>query len=386
VTAERPTHERATDERVTAERVTAERATDERPTHERATHERSTPLAVEHRIRRCILRAMSRSAGLDALRAFACAMVVAFHLHTVAGVGFGPLDSFVDGGDSGVYVFFALSGYLLYRPFLREGATDLRAYAIKRAARILPGYFLALVALTLLTSNPLPAEHPLPFLAIASSYSIPLRSFMGSAWTLSAEVLFYVTLPLIATAARGREVRVLGELATFSMLAAIALRAALSSGNEWLVGSYPVVMYAFVPGMLLAVVEQKRPIGFRRLAAWPVAALGVALLALGTIAHAIPLALAPTIGGALLMGWLLQHRVPGARGLAFLGGMSYATYLWHKDLLIAFGPVGLVIALAGAAASWALLERPILAWAHRIAGTRTPAPAPEHLLPTTVGT
>jgi len=333
---------------------------------------------------------MSRSAGLDALRAFACAMVVAFHLRTVAGVGFGPLDPFVDGGDSGVYVFFALSGYLLYRPFLRDGGTDLRAYAIKRAARILPGYFLALVALTLLTRNPLPTEHPLPFLAIASSYSIPLRSFMGSAWTLSAEVLFYVTLPLIARVARGRELPVLGELAAFSMLAAVALRATLSAGNEWLIGSYPVVVYAFVPGMILAVVEQKRLSAFRRLAAWPVAGLGAALLVLGTIAHAVPLAMAPTVGGALLMSWLLQHRVPAARTLAFLGGMSYATYLWHKDLLIAFGPVGLVIALFGAAASWALLERPILAWAHRVARGRTvkPAPdepAPEHLLPTAIG-
>jgi len=329
---------------------------------------------------------MSRSAGLDALRAFACAMVVAFHLHTVAGVGFGPLDPFVDGGDSGVYVFFALSGYLLYRPFLRDGDTDLRAYAIKRAARILPGYFLALVALTLLTRNSLPVEHPLPFLTIASSYSIPLRSFMGSAWTLSAEVLFYVTLPLIARVARGRELLVLGELAAFSMVGAIALRATLSRGNEWLIGSYPVVVYAFVPGMMLAVIEQRRSGLFRGLAGWPVAAVGAALLALGMIAHALPLALAPTVGGALLMGWLLQHRVPAARSLAFLGGMSYATYLWHKDLLIAFGPLGLLIALVGAAASWALLERPILAWAHRVARSRPVEPAPEHLLPTSVGT
>jgi peptidoglycan/LPS O-acetylase OafA/YrhL len=333
-------------------------------------------------------------------------MVVAFHLRTVAGVGLGPLDPFVEGGDSGVYVFFALSGYLLYRPFLRDGDTDLRAYAIKRAARILPGYFLALVALTLLTRNPLPTEHPLPFLAIASSYSIQLRSFMGSAWTLSAEVLFYVSLPLIARLARGRELRVLGELAAFSMLGAVALRASLSAGNEWLIGSYPVVVYAFVPGMFLAVIEKTRPGAFRVLATWPIAIAGAMLLAIGTLEHTIPVAFAPTVGGALLMGWLLQHRVPAARTLAFLGGMSYATYLWHKDLLVAFGPVGLVIALVGAAASWALLERPILAWAHRVARGRTvepapgsapepapgsgpepvPEPAPEHLLPTAIGT
>ena len=104
------------------------------------------------------------------------------------------------------------------------------------------------------------------------------------------------------------------------MLAAVALRATLSAGNEWLIGSYLVVVYAFVPGMILAVIEQKRPAAFRRLAVWPVAALGAVLLALGTIAHVIPLAVAPDRRWRLLMGWLLQHRVPAARALAFLGG------------------------------------------------------------------
>ena len=40
------------------------------------------------------------------------------------------------------------------------------------------------------------------------------------------------------------------------------------------------------------------------------------------------------------MGWLLHHRVPGTRALAFLGGASYAMYLWHRDLMISFGVVG----------------------------------------------
>jgi peptidoglycan/LPS O-acetylase OafA/YrhL len=56
-----------------------------------------------------------------------------------------------------VYIFFALSGYLLYRPFLGR-AVDLRANAIKPAARILPGYNIALVGLALLS---LSAHHGL---------------------------------------------------------------------------------------------------------------------------------------------------------------------------------------------------------------------------------
>ena len=94
----------------------------------------------------------SRSSGLDGLRVFAALFVAAFHLKTVSGVSFGPLDPIVQGGDSGVYLFFALSGYLLYRPFVR-GPVDLTGFALKRAGRILPGYYVALVGLTILTGN-----------------------------------------------------------------------------------------------------------------------------------------------------------------------------------------------------------------------------------------
>src|SRR5215213_7788005 len=135
-----------------------------------------------------ILPAMPRHSGLDALRVLACALVIVFHAHTVAGVSFGPLDPFVAGGDTGVYLFFALSGYLLYRPFLTRDV-DLWSYGLKRAGRIVPGYFVALGCLTLLTRSPLPLESPLAYLTMSATYSIPLRGFLGSAWTLSAELL-----------------------------------------------------------------------------------------------------------------------------------------------------------------------------------------------------
>jgi peptidoglycan/LPS O-acetylase OafA/YrhL len=309
--------------------------------------------------------ASSRSAGLDALRAIACAMVVLFHLNVDVGVSFGPLDPFVGGGNIGIYIFFALSGYLLYRPFVRR-PVELGGYAVKRAARILPGYYLAVICLMALTHNSLPLKDPLPYLTLASSYDVQLRGFLGVAWTLSAELVFYLSLPFIARLINRHEVLGLTWLALGSMMCALSLSIFLSPTNEWLVGSFPTIFYAFVPGMVLAVVERTRPGLFARMTQWPFLVGGIVLVAFGALDHAAIIGWAAVIGAALLMGWLLHHRVPFAGTFAFLGGMSYAMYLWHRDLFLAFGVIGLPLALIGAAISWFLLERPVLHWAHRV--------------------
>jgi peptidoglycan/LPS O-acetylase OafA/YrhL len=314
-----------------------------------------------------------RTVGLDALRTIACLLVVVFHMRTLLVVDFGPLNPIVEGGMSGVFVFFALSGYLIYKPFVR-GGVDLRVYSIKRTARILPGYYVALVALAFLTSNPLPAEHPLPYLTITSSYDLPLREFMGISWTLSAEVLFYLLLPVTAKLVAGREILRLSVIGLASVVLALVHRLVLDDGNHWLLGSFPLVAYAFIPGMILAVIEVKHATLFRRLGGRLPMAVGLALVVIGCLHLADPLAIPTAAGTALVMAWLLQHRIPGARPLAFLGGASYAMYLWHRDLLIAFGVVGVLIATIGSMISWAFIERPILDWGHRIATRLRRAP------------
>lgn len=314
-----------------------------------------------------------RNAGLDLLRTLACALVVAFHMRTVLGVDFGPLNAFVQGGDSGVYIFFALSGYLLYRPFLR-GDVDLRVYGIKRLARLVPGYFVALIALAILTGSQLPIDNPLPYVSMTAPYNVALRGFLGNAWTLSAEILFYVTLPLIARVVAGAEIPRLAMLALVSVVANLVYFATFAPINAWLIGAFPIVFYAFVPGMLLAVIEVRDPGMFRKFASPLVAVGGVVAVVFQTLLHGeFPIALGPGVGAVLLIGWLASVKVPFARPLAFAGGMSYALYLWHKDLFLSFGVIGLLIAIGGAAASWALVERPVLEWAHS-AGARLRRP------------
>lgn len=312
-------------------------------------------------------RVTARNAGLDLLRTVACVLVVAFHMRTVLGVDFGPLNPFVQGGDSGVYIFFALSGYLLYRPFLR-GDVDLRIYGLKRAARLIPGYFVALVALAIITGSRLPVDHPLPYVSMTAPYNVALRGFLGNAWTLSAEILFYVSLPLIARYARGAEIPRLAILALVSVVANLVYAATFEPINAWFVGAFPIVFYAFVPGMLLAVIDVRDPALFRRFASPLVAVGGLVAVASQMLVHGgFPIALGPGVGAVLLIGWLASVKVPFARPLAFAGGASYALYLWHKDMFLSFGVVGLVVAIAGAAASWMLVERPMLNWAHAIA-------------------
>jgi len=318
-----------------------------------------------------------RSSGLDGLRAVAAVLVAAFHLHTVSGVSFGPLDPVIGGGDSGVWLFFALSGYLLYKPFV-QGPVDLAAFGLKRAGRIVPGYFVALIGLMVLTGSRLPIENPLPYLTVSSAYDIPLRGFLGNAWTLSAEILFYITLPWIARLAAGREVKVLLALAGGSAVLATLHRVALTDANAWLLGTYPLSFSAFVPGMLLAVLQVRRPAAFGYLAHPAFLGIGVVFLVLGTLANWLPVAVFTGLGTALVMGFVLQHRVPFAKAFGFAGGASYALYLWHKDMYIAFGPVvGLAGALVAAALSWALVERPILRWIHWLALGRPRTPAPD---------
>ena len=78
----------------------------------------------------------SRLPQLDAIRGLAAVLVLVYHVQYVTGVDLVPRP-IAAGGSSGVGIFFVLSGYLLFRPFL-NGAVDLRSYAVRRVLRIWP--------------------------------------------------------------------------------------------------------------------------------------------------------------------------------------------------------------------------------------------------------
>ena len=135
----------------------------------------------------------------ESIRGIAILLVVFFHTlpSQKLGTGFAdanPLQSFIFAGDTGVILFFVLSGFLLSLPFFRGQALDVRKFARKRALRILPLY------LVLITIGGFYREDLFGFLKALFFWDLrtsTLFPFGSVTWSLMAEVQFYLLLPLL---------------------------------------------------------------------------------------------------------------------------------------------------------------------------------------------
>jgi len=323
-----------------------------------------------------------RFAHIDALRAIAALCVVVAHTAVFGGfASHAWTTALLSGLTVGVPIFFVISGFLLYRPFLAAqvlGAppTTTRAYFWRRALRIIPAYWLALTVLGLWAHLHGVFTHDwwryYLFLQVYSP-----RTLYGGilpAWTLCVEVTFYILLPLFAAtmgrAARGasRRGRLHAELSVLAVLAvaSLVLRTIDLSGPRTVLDNTLLENFDwFALGMALAVlsvaVEAGEALGSvsrvvmrRALWCWA-AALAIYVL----VARLFPSAtvqvrgiffqtawggLAVHVGFGLIAALLVapavfvRERSAPARmlawpALAWLGLVSYGIYLWHDPLL-----------------------------------------------------
>lgn len=287
-------------------------------------------------------------------------------------------------------------------------------YAIRRAVRILPAYWIALAAILLLVSGSAVAHWwQVPVHALLLHGLVPgeLKNFYVVAWSLAVEVMFYALVPLGAWGvwrlARGRAVPldrlVAGIVAlwcaavVFTVVLAVAFP--LQAGGK-LPGGVQVLDLAgslanFCPGMLvfLAVAAgqdsrwHRRYVGVAR-RPLPVVAVAAVLFLVATqlpfqSSHVAIAAQGPLFG--IASGLVLATFVYGgwtrrmARVLAPIGLVSYGVYLWHWVILSTLvhnhvqilggqGNVAAVVRIAVllaltlpiATLSWVLLERPLL--------------------------
>ena len=372
-----------------------------------------------------------RLGSVDLIRAVAAVSVLLSHALVLPAVSEGRAVSGLPfmaslSLSAGVFLFFALSGYLIAGPFLRA-LTRERAfpsgagYAIRRSVRILPAYWVALIAAILLIEPALRLGEVLMHATLTFGPVLTERGrYISIGWTLGVEALFYAFVPLAALAAyrlaRRRPVRVetlvLGVLGVWAFSAVWAIGWGLAdplspggvSVGEGIVHTgFGLIepLYHFCPGILVflllhpAGADRRHRLwrGVAAARAHPFALLGAAAVlwvvtavisrpgeseaAQAAIGQINAVACGLILFGVLCAGPRLR---PAILAAAPIGLISYGVYLWHGVLFDALvheggtllsdslGPAGfaaraavfLAVALPLGALSWLLIERPLL--------------------------
>ncbi|MFJ6199844.1 acyltransferase family protein [Micromonospora sp. NPDC092111] len=162
-------------------------------------------------------QALRRLPALDAVRVIGALAVVGHHVGFATGrnTGDAAVGAWLSRLDVGVAVFFVLSGFLLFRPYAHAQATYRRPpatgrYLWRRAARILPAYWVAVVTCLLVLPQNRPASTGdwLRHATLTQIYQHgQLRHGLSQTWSLATEVTFYLLLPVLATLLLGRRPR-----------------------------------------------------------------------------------------------------------------------------------------------------------------------------------
>ena len=147
-------------------------------------------------------RRPSNVVTLDAIRALAALGVVVFHLQPLT-EKFGKSIPHAVLGQTGVLVFFVLSGYLIAGSVLRAEHFSVRSYLVRRATRILPLYFLSMLLVLLVDSSWLLSRAGLVDLGlhgllVHGLFRDHYTTVYAVWWTLSAEWLFYLLMAVVA--------------------------------------------------------------------------------------------------------------------------------------------------------------------------------------------
>jgi peptidoglycan/LPS O-acetylase OafA/YrhL len=341
-----------------------------------------------------------RLPGIEGLRALAALSILVVHTWGEAGRAgpptLGPAGRHFPDLSFGVTLFFALSGFLLYRPFAAallsgDRRPSFATYLRNRALRILPAYWFILLFCSFVFRdlNVRDASGELHHHALSSPGLLlrtatltqhyqpsTLLTGIGPAWSLAVEVVFYLALPLLvllawrlgasATTTRARAMAALAPaVLLFAVgmagrsVAAFVLPAPVDHG--WSTDWHSVVERSFLSqadlftfGLALAVIH---PLWHQGLLSAPKHwRLATSALCVGAylflariswteyqLSYSFYNVLAALVVGLLLALVILP--VPSGRSLLVrvletpvlvgAGVVSYSVFLWHEPVIIA---------------------------------------------------
>lgn len=361
-------------------------------------------------------------ASLTGLRGFAALMVVVIHVTGRTSFpwlglqGYGPVSLFV------------LSGYLLFRPWSRWGAgtaerPSVRVFARRRLLRIFPAYLvvLAVVVAVYAPARPDGVDGWLRAVTLTGIYaSDGLRPALEQTWSLGTELSWYVVLPVVGLVTALVARRWPGRRGFALSTGLILLAVPLSAWWRWWVQFrdldvhftyafwFPGYAFCFAAGALVAHLVEGDRAGvvsvarLRRLASDPwillLVAVAVALVGSSSLGGpdgyatltfterqvrsvsvtlvAVILLVVAVLGGARSP----VNRLLGTRVFNAIGRWSFGIYLWHLPVVVILeseltfpgGAAGLLWRLAVvlgisvplAAATFAWVEQPAIAWSH----------------------
>lgn len=343
--------------------------------------------------------------AVEGMRACAAIGVVITHVAFQTGHSTGITGRLWGRFDMAVAVFFALSGFLLWRGHA-AAARGLRPepaaghYLRSRIVRIMPAYLVSVVVILALLPDAGGGSLTvwLANLTMTQIY-VPLTLTPGltQMWSLAVEVSFYIALPLLALGARRLPVRL-----RVPVIAAVSLLS-LCWGFLQIHTPYGVNPLNWAPaygcwfgaGMLLAewafspvtrvhrLARRRLPMAGVTLAAFLVAAsplAGPEGLTSATVGQFIVrTAMGGVLAWSLLAPLVLDrpdtpHRFLASGAMVTLGRWSYGIFIWHLAALdMVFPVIGrfaftgdmavvlvltMVFTVAIAAVSYALVEQP----------------------------
>jgi peptidoglycan/LPS O-acetylase OafA/YrhL len=352
---------------------------------------------------------------LDGWRAIAIALVLIDHSinSTMCAAGSLQWCNRVMVGQTGVNLFFGISGFLICARLLQEfdwsSRISLVGFYVRRAFRILPPVLLYLAIMTglALGRQILVSTHELAAsLFFFRNYLSPESGYYtGHFWSLSLEEQFYIVWPtlLIALLALPRRWAVACTVSLAGLVAVwrhanVAL--AYMTQGQLARGFFlhtDVRADALLLGAAMGLALRRGPGLLGRVPVWTW--VGVTAIYVWVVAH---FGLRPTIWESalvpILIAWTAHHpmalpsRVLEVPALRWVGRISYSFYIWQQCFfppadvaapfpLVQKWPLAVPAALACATASYYLLERPAMRLGHRLAppaseGRRDLQPAP----------